>query len=103
MITIASLIFSGQNLYGEEDEVNDQTGADVSEQVVMMMIMIITMIMVIMMMMMMMMMIMVIMVIMTMMVMIMMIMMLMMMLMVMINLGQLSTGGGNYNFLAFME
>ena len=38
---ISSLIFSGQNLYGEEDEVNDQTGADVSEQVVMMMIMMI--------------------------------------------------------------
>ena len=39
IIIARSLIFSGQNLYGEEDEVNDQTGADVSEQVVMMMIM----------------------------------------------------------------
>ena len=48
-IKIASLIFSGQNLYGEEDEVNDQTGADVSEQVVMMIMMIIMMIMMIMM------------------------------------------------------
>ena len=36
---ISSLIFSGQNLYGEEDEVNDQTGADVSEQVMMIMMM----------------------------------------------------------------